>query len=200
MSELFKQLKYSKIHAYPLNWLAIYRDGSMLKEFENEYVKNDFNTIDQKKIKYFGLYGKGNEIYFNNKGQWFYNTKKLNVFYEAEGVMYKLTDNEFDRDLITYKQAYVEYDKENGTKESATENVSVGYKQRYLKDDLVINSQLIITTPLSPRVLPYMQIKLSSNKNLDGKLVFYGEQGIVDEIEAPLAEGFAGQLNWTIKL
>ena len=73
---MFNHLKYAGIYSYPLNWLAIYKDGTHLKEFTDTGIKNDFHSINQNEVEYFGLYGKGNAIYFDSNGKFYYNGKE----------------------------------------------------------------------------------------------------------------------------
>lgn len=195
-----EKYKYSQIHGHILNWIVLYENGDILKEYNNKFDKNDFYKIDQNNYELFGLYGRGNSYYFEKNGQWVLNRKLFNINYEENGKIHKLTDNEFTKDLITFKRAYVEYDRKEGTKEEVSDGISLGYKYKYQRDDLEMFVQIIVHIPFSSRGDTYVEIKLTPNKNLNGKLVMLNEVARVKEIEAPMMNGYAGQINWVIDI
>lgn len=198
---MFNHLKYAGIYSYPLNWLAIYKDGTHLKEFTDTGIKNDFHSINQDEVEYFGLYGKGNAIYFDSNGKFYYNGKEIHVTYETEKGNFELTNNPTVKDLITYKKAFVEYDRLAGTKENVSDGIAVGYKYKLSVDDFELHVQLVINMPLAVRERPSLEIKLTPNQSVEqGKLLISNEKRLVDTIEAPVLQGYAGQINWNIEV
>lgn len=195
-----EKYKYSKVYGHMLNWIAFYEDGKVLKEFNNKYDKNDFYAIQQDDVELFGLYGKGNSYYFEKDGKLILNRKLLKIDYENNGKIYKLTENNFPKDLITFKKAYVEYDRQNGTKEEVSDGIALGYKYKYERDDLEMFVQIIVHIPFSSRGNTYVEVKLTPNQNLNGRLVMSNEIKRVKEIDAPILQGYAGQVNWVIDI
>ena len=195
-----EKYKYSKVYGHMLNWIAFYEDGKILKEFNNKYDKNDFYAIQQDDVELFGLYGKGNSYYFEKNGKLILNRKLLKIDYENNGKIYKLTENNFPKDLITFKKAYVEYDRQNGTKEEVSDGIALGYKYKYERDDLEMFVQIIVHIPFSSRGDTYVEVKLTPNQNLNGRLVMSNEIKRVKEIDAPVLQGYAGQVNWVVDI
>ena len=195
-----EKYKYSKVYGHMLNWIAFYEDGKILKEFNNKYDKNDFYAIQQDDVELFGLYGKGNSYYFEKDGKLILNRKLLKIDYENNGKIHKLTENNFPKDLITFKKAYVEYDRQNGTKEEVSDGIALGYKYKYERDDLEMFVQIIVHIPFSSRGDTYVEVKLTPNQNLNGRLVMSNEIKRVKEIDAPVLQGYAGQVNWVIDI
>ena len=195
-----EKYKYSKVYGHMLNWIAFYEDGKILKEFNNKYDKNDFYAIQQDDVELFGLYGKGNSYYFEKDGKLILNRKLLKINYENNGKIHKLTENNFPKDLITFKKAYVEYDRQNGTKEEVSDGIALGYKYKYERDDLEMFVQIIVHIPFSSRGDTYVEVKLTPNQNLNGRLVMSNEIKRVKEIDAPVLQGYAGQVNWVVDI
>lgn len=195
-----EKYKYSKVYGHMLNWIAFYEYGKILKEFNNRYDKNDFYAIQQDDVELFGLYGKGNSYYFEKDGKLILNRKLLKIDYENNGKIHRLTENNFPKDLITFKKAYVEYDRQNGTKEEVSDGIALGYKYKYERDDLEMFVQIIVHIPFSSRGDTYVEVKLTPNQSLNGKLVMSNEIKRVKEIDAPVLQGYAGQVNWVIDI
>ena len=196
----FNEARYTGIYGYPLNWMAIYDSGEYIKEFITPTIRNEFYDIDQDRVKYFGLYGKGKMFYFDKNGQFHYNRKILNIEYVCDDKVYALTDNEIKKELITFKKAYVDYELGVGITDKVSDGVAVGYKYEYTNEDTTIHTTFILHIPNHAKHKPYLEIKLTANKNLNGTLKFYNEIKEVDSIHAPLAQGYSGKLNWTINL
>lgn len=180
--------------------MAIYDNGETLREFITPTLRNDFYDIDQKHVKQFGLHGNGYVIYFDKRGEFHFNDKLLNLDYETKDKTYHLTDNNFHKELITFKKAYVDYELGAGITDKVSDGISVGYKYKLSEDDLELHTTLIIHVPHRSRYKPYLEIKLTSNKNLNGKLVFKNEVRVVEKIVAPLTSGYSGNLHWELKL
>lgn len=49
----------------PFIWYAKYNDDTIISEYTDTGVKNDFYSLDKTKIKEFGLFGRGNKLYIN---------------------------------------------------------------------------------------------------------------------------------------
>ena len=196
----FKDLKYSKVHSYPLNWLAIYNNGEVLREFVTPTLRNDFYDIEQERVEQFGLHGSGYTIYFDKNGEFHFNDKILNLEYETKDKTYQLTNNDIQKELITFKKAYVDYELGVGITDKVSDGISVGYKYNLSDGDLSLHVMLIIHMPHRSRYKPYLEIKLTSNKNINGKLVFKNEIKTIEKIVAPLTSGYSGNLHWELKM
>ena len=99
------------------------------------------------------------------------------------------------------KKAFVEYDRLAGTKENVSDGIAVGYKYKLSVDDFELYVQLVINMPLAVRERPSLEIKLTPNQSVEqGKLLISNEKRLVDTIEAPVLQGYAGQINWNIEV
>lgn len=74
---------------------------------------------------------------------------------------------------------------------------NLGYKKKLDLGDMNINFQNVLSIPMNESA--FMQIKISADKDLDGKLIIRRIGTIVDEIHAPLKACMSGNLNWTIR-
>lgn len=74
---------------------------------------------------------------------------------------------------------------------------NLGYKKKLDLGDMNINFQNVLSIPMNESA--FMQIKISADKDLDGKLIIRRNGIIVDEIHAPLKADMSGNLNWTIR-
>lgn len=183
----------------PFNWVADYKDGTHFSEYNfNNNSPNSFYDINQQNVARFGLIGQGMKFYFNTASGTFYlNGRRVNIIYEYDGKQIGLTSNENEKDLITYKQAYTEYNNKSGSQKSDIESISFGYKTTIKEKDIEIFFQPVVKLPFNQSA--YMELKLTSNQDLNGELVFISRNKEVDRFKAPLHKGLSGNINWTIK-
>lgn len=199
---MFTKAKNLQAVEIPLNWNADYMDGSSYSEYDLlTQEKNDFYSIEKKgsSVIRFGLFGQGNSLFFdNNDGSFNINGKRVEIEYHQDnGEVIHLTTNFNKKDLITYKEAYTEYNNKQGEQRSNLSSLNFGYKTTIEKEDLKLFFQPIFSFPINE--IPFIEVKITANKNMRGHLIFKSRDQIVDRFEAPLEENFAGQVNWTIK-
>lgn len=195
----FSQSKTPNAVDIPFNWVADYFDGTYLSEYNfSSHVKNNFYAVNQDNTIRFGLFGQGMKFFFENiDGSFSLNGKRLDIAYEVDGKSYLLTNNSNKKDFITYKQAFTEFNNQNGLQKSNLSSINFGYKTKYKKDGMELFFQPVVSLPFNSSA--YMEIKLTSNRNLGGELVFIYRGKEVERFNAPLEENVSGQLNWTIK-
>lgn len=185
---------------YHFNWNADYVNGKNYSEYDLlTHKKNDFYLIQKNQVIRFGLFGQGRKFFFEMAdGSFNLSGRRIEIEYHTdEGEIFYLTTNFQNKDLITYKEAYTEYNNIQGLQKSNVSSINFGYKTKYIKDDLEIFFQPIVSLPSSSSA--YIEVKLTSNKNINGQLVFKSRGIEIERFDAPLEEYVSGQLNWTIK-
>lgn len=185
----------------PLNWHAEYTDGTSISEYDVvTKQKNDFYSIDQDHIARFGLFGVGQKYFFEmSDGAFNLGGKRITVEYHTkDGKIIRLTSNANKKDLITFKQAYANFSNVQGVQRSFIESFNFGYKTALEKESYKLHFQPVVVLPNS-KELPFIQVRITSDKDLEGELVFKRGRNIVDRFNAPIAANHTGQLNWTIK-
>lgn len=184
--------------AYPFNWGVEYKDGTHQTEFNFDTgEKNDFYSIQQHKISRFGLFGQGMEFYYSEDGGIYLNGRRIDVEYHVDGQVYCLTNNK-EKDCITYKQAFSNYNNVQGEQRSFIESINFGYKTLITHEDgIQFYFQPIVALPIGKKV--YMEIKMTSNRSVNGELVFKGDGEVIEKFEAPLEINKSGVLHWTVK-
>lgn len=184
-------------------WVAEYYDNTYLAEFDLETKKsNGFSNIDKQKLIKFGLIGEGSQIFFDvANGIFNINGNRVAISYVTDIQEYPLTGRTFlYNDIITYKNAIAEADFSVRGLIPSNQQItgySLGYKKKMDLSGVSINFYNIIHLPFKQP--PYFEIKISSNKDLEGKLVIRVNGMDVDTIEAPLIKNGAGIINWEIK-
>lgn len=184
----------------PFNWNADYANGKNYAEYDLlTHKKNDFYLIQKNQVVRFGLFGQGMRLFFEmSDGSFNLNGKRVEIEYHAENEdIFHLTTNFASKDLITYKEAYADYNNVQGTQQSNLKSINFGYKTTYQKEDIQLFFQPIIALPFNESA--FIEVKLTSNKDLNGYLVFKSRGLEVERFYAPLEANKAGQLNWTIK-
>lgn len=196
---IFSQSQVPNAIDIPFNWVADYFDGTYLSEYNfANHVKNDFYSINQNNTIRFGLFGQRMKFYFENiDGSFSLNGRRLDVAYEVDGKTYLLTNNTNKKDFITYKQAYTEFNKRSGLQRSNIESVNFGYKTLYKRDDTEFFFQPVVSLPFNANA--YIEVKLTSNKSLNGEIVFIYRGKEAERFHAPLEANVSGQINWTVK-
>ncbi|MNW28312.1 hypothetical protein D3C74_51350 [compost metagenome] len=185
-------------------WVAEYYDGTNMLEYDPEQKKNnDFYDIDKSKIIAFGLIGDGDQLFFNvANGVFSINGSSFQIAYKTDDEEYPLTGRTFlYNDLIQYKDASttanVKYLDHSGSLPSRIEQYNFGYKKQMDLVNANISFQCVCSLPLNQPA--YFQIKISSNKDLDGKLIIRRDGMIVDEINAPLLGNMSGNIHWELR-
>lgn len=183
----------------PFNWIADYFDGTYLSEYDFQTHKhNDFYLINQNNTLRFGLIGQGMKFFFENSdGSFYINGRYIDIGYEVNGETYILTNNNNKKDLITYKQAHTSYNKDTILQKTVIDSINFGYKTLYSNKNIECYFQPVVSLPFNDKA--YIQVKITSKKDLDGNLVFISKNKVVEKFHAPLKANQAGQINWTIK-
>lgn len=197
---LFADSRNIQAISIPFNWNADYANGKNYAEYDLlTHKKNDFYLIQKNQVIRFGLFGQGMKLFFEmSDGSFNLNGKRVEIEYHSEnGEIFHLTTNFTNKDLITYKEAYADYNNIQGTQQSSLKAINFGYKTTYRKDDIQLFFQPIVALPFNESA--FIEVKLTSNKDLNGYLVFKSRGLEVERFYAPLEANRAGQLNWTIK-
>lgn len=197
---LFANAGNNQAISIPFNWNADYANGKNYAEYDLlTHKKNDFYLIQQNQVIRFGLFGQGMKFFFEmTDGSFNINGRRVEIHYEDEnGELYPLTTNFERKDLITYKEAYADYNNVQGVQRSNLKSINFGYKTVYKKDDAQLFFQPIVSLPFSESA--FMEIKVTSNKSMNGHLIFKSRGIEVERFEAPLEANRAGQINWVIK-
>ena len=195
----FNQAKVPKPIGIPINWVAEYVNGDILSEYDFETHKpNNFYSIRQNEVVRFGLFGNGIKMYFDKiDGHFHLNGRRIDIVYKENGRIHNLTNNIENKDLITFKQAYTNFDRNSIIQSTNIESINFGYKTFYKKDDLILFFQPIVSLPFGNSA--FIETKLTSNKSLEGELIFYVSNKERERFYAPLKKEISGVINWTIK-
>lgn len=197
---LFADSQNIQAISIPFNWNADYANGKNYAEYDLlTHKKNDFYLIQKNQVIRFGLFGQRMKLFFEMAdGSFNLNGKRIEIEYHSEnGEVFHLTTNFTNKDLITYKEAYADYNNVQGTQRSSIKSINFGYKTTYRKNDIQFFFQPIVALPFNESA--FIEVKLTSNKDLNGYLVFKSRGLEVERFSAPLESNRAGQLNWTIK-
>jgi len=184
----------------PFNWNADYADGKNYAEYDLlTHKKNDFYLIQKNQVIRFGLFGQGMKFFFEmSDGSFYLHGRRIEIEYiNDDGKTFSLTTNFANKDLITYKEAFTDYNNTQGVQKSYLKSINFGYKTIYQKDDVLLFFQPIVSLPFSESA--FIEVKLTSNKDLYGHLVFKSRGVEVERFYAPLEANISGQMNWTIK-
>lgn len=184
----------------PFNWNADYANGKQYSEYDlTTHEKNDFYLIQRNQVVRFGLFGQNMKFYFEmSDGSFNLNGKRIEIEYHRDnGEIYHLTTNFENKDLITYKEAYADYNNVQGAQASHLKSINFGYKTIYQKNDVSFFFQPIISLPVGASA--YIETKLTSNTDMNGILVFKTRGSEIERFDAPLEAFKSGQINWTIK-
>lgn len=181
-------------------WLAEYVSSQSICEFDFQTKKkNDFYKIKKEALSKFGLIGQGMKLFFDiNTGFFNLNGNHVMMTYKTKDREYNITGHNLGlyNDIITYKDAYT--DNIGKRFVSGIHQFNFGYKRKLSYDDgLQLNLQVICSLPYNSPA--FMEIKIVSNKDLDGQLYIKRVGGITEPIQAPLKQGYAGICQWIIK-
>ncbi|MDK8179407.1 hypothetical protein [Paenibacillus sp. UMB4589-SE434] len=186
-------------------WIAEYYDGTHLAEYNlTTHQSNSFYHIQRDKLIRFGLIGEGSQVYINvADGTFTLNDHRLTISYEADGVEFPLTGRTFlYNDIISYKDAVADAcmlgtNQNHGMFEQTIVQYNMGYKKTMQLLDVNIHFQCVLGVPYQDA--SFLQIKITTDKDLDGKLIIRRNGFKIDTIQAPLKCGAAGTINWEIR-
>jgi hypothetical protein len=198
------QYRYSPVpEGQHFVWLAEYYDSTYLSEFNfDDRKEHNFYTIDRNKLIRFGLVGMGSQIYFDvANGVFNINKNRIQLSYMADEIEYPLTGRTFlYNDIIQYKDAIGDgkllSKTATGRIKGHIESHNVGYKKKMELAGVNIHLRVILHIPQRKNEGLYLEVKISADKDLDGKLVFRVNGLVANEVHAPLIEKRAGIINW----
>lgn len=197
---IFNQSHAPKTIGLPYNWAAEYISGELITEYDLQTQRrNDFYSIKQGEVERFGLFGSNVKLFFESRGGHFHlNGRRVDIAYiDPQKGNFNLTNNENNKDLITYKQAYTDINLSKTEQDSHLESINFGYKTKIKKHGASIFFQPVVCLPFGKSV--YIEVKVTSDIDLDGELVFYTSGKEVGRFRAPLTANKSGQINWTVK-
>lgn len=183
-------------------WAADYISGKHLIEFEPNGKENSFYMIDRNSLLRFGLIGCGHKMYFDSiNGVFTISGRKIEMEYiDENGNVYNLTNcpGTYYNDILQFKSAESNFNPMDISRKVRTNinEFNFGYKQKLVFNDINFNLKVICKIPYNSPI--YLEITLTSNKNLNGRLVLRRNGQAIDAIKAPLKEGMKGTLNWDI--
>ena len=182
-------------------WVADYFDGNSLLEFQSDGKENSFYAINKNQLYKFGLIGCGYKMYFDTTNGIFNISDRIIEleYIDENDKKYNLTNNKIIyNDIIQFKDAESTFNpfSLNGAMKTEISQFNFGYKQKLQFEDLNLNLKVICKVPYDKPV--YLEISLTSNKELNGKLLIRRNGKAIDAIDAPLQEGKKGLLNWNI--
>lgn len=187
----------------PFNWNAEYANGKNITEYDFEtHKKRDFYMIDKTQVVRFGLFGQNMKFYFEMcDGSFNLRGRRIDMEYhlaDGSGRVIGLTSNFNKKDIITYKEAYTDLNmRKQGVQQSNLKSINFGYKTNLNKHDINLFFKPIMSLPFNDSAL--MEIGFTSDKNIDGYLVFKSRGVEVERFYVPLEENRAIQFNWVIK-
>lgn len=197
---LFTDSRNVQAISIPFNWNADYANGKNYAEYDLlTHKKNDFYLVQKNQVVRFGLFGQGMKFFFEmSDGSFYLHDRKIEIEYEDEnGKTYHLTTNFANKDLITYKEAFTDFNNVQGVQRSNIKSINFGYKTIYQKNDVQFFFQPVVSLAFSESA--FIEVKLTSNKNMNGHIIFKSRGIEAERFYAPLEANRAGQINWTIK-
>lgn len=198
---IFNQPQTPRAIKVPFNWAADYFDGNSLTEYElSNHKANSFYSIKQNETLRFGLFGNNMKFYLDTTdGHFHLNGRRVDITYiDNDNNEYNLTNNQKNnKRLITYKQAYTNFNQNEIIQETNIESINFGYKTKYKKNKTHLFFQPIVCLPFGKSA--YMEVNLTSSRELEGELVFYISGRERERFFAPLKANITGRMNWTIK-
>ena len=185
-------------------WVADYYDGTHLAEFDLETKKpNNYYSIDKDKLIGFGIIGQGSQLYFNvANGVFHVNNDKFSISYVANDIEYPLTGRTFlYNDIDQYKNASSDAKLNSRDKEGKFTNTidcfNFGYKKNMTLNDTYIQFESTLSLP--NKNIPYLQISITSDQDLNGQLIIRKNGLMIDQFPAPLKANHAGIIHWELR-
>lgn len=187
-------------------WVAEYYDGAFLSEYNfDDRKSNDYYAIDRNKLLRFGLIGMGSQMYFDAaNGIFNINNNRIQVSYIVDGQEIPLTGRTFlYNDIIQYKKAFGDanlsaHSSNGGRMKNHIQSHAIGYKKTMNILNVNIHFKNILHIPQSKNLLPYLEIKISAEQDLNGELIFRVNGLTANRFQAPLIKNTAGIYNWEL--
>ncbi|MGE8038008.1 hypothetical protein [Lysinibacillus sp. NPDC093692] len=185
---LFTNSENFQAISIPFNWNADYANGKNYAEYDLlTHKSNDFYLIQKNQVIRFGLFGQGMKLFFEmSDGSFNINGRRIEIEYidDEVGKTYHLTTNFENKDLITYKEAYADYSNVQGIQQSNIKSINFGYKTTYTKEDTQLFFQPVVSIPFDESA--FIEVKLTSNKSMNGHLVFKSSEIEIERFYGPL--------------
>ncbi|MGE8033858.1 hypothetical protein [Lysinibacillus sp. NPDC093692] len=198
---LFTNSGNNQAISIPYNWNADYANGKNYAEYDLlTHKKNDFYLIQKNQVIRFGLFGQGMKLFFEmSDGSFNINGRRIEIEYidDEDERTYHLTTNFENKDLITYKEAFTDFNNVQGIQKSNLKSINFGYKTTYTKEETQLFFQPVVSLPFEDS--PFIEVKITSNKSMNGHLIFKSRGIEIERFYAPLEAYSAGQINWVIK-
>lgn len=200
---IFKDSTQYDSYHFPFNWGAEYYDSTYLTEFDlDTNEKNDFYSISQNKVSRFGLFGCGLKLYYNNDGSFNLAGQRIEIEYHIDDKIFPLTTSFEKKDCITYKQKEMWYQKDLQLQSAHLVSIDFGYKTLINYDGIQFFFQ-----PIVKAILPNHQedgrveieIKMTSNMDMQGDLIIKNKGCIVEKVECPLLRNHSSTFNWRVQ-
>ena len=174
-------------------WTAIYQDNKRYMEFQhNEW--NSFYEIEKDQLKIFGLFSEVDAVSFDvETGIFNIWGKKIKIQYDDYDIM-RLGGR--CEDIITFKSAFSDFIGSSKTN-SGISNFNVGYKKKFVVDDIEFSVKFIYTIP-NDNGQEYLNIRIVSDTKLEKDLIIYCDDKEVYRTLAPLDPHLASELNWIL--
>lgn len=193
---------YSVNNMQDFMWAAEYINGKYLLEFDEKTNKeNSFYFINKEKLIRFGIVGCGHKMFFNTyDGTFNISGRTIDIQYiDEHDKIYNLTkSNNIFNNIVQFKCAESNFDLLSNTNNTncSIEQFNFGYKQKIKINDTEFNLKVICKVPYNSPT--YLEITLTCNKNLNGKLLIKRNDKIIDCVNAPLKQNIKGILNWDV--
>lgn len=165
---------YSPVNTQSFIWMAEYFFKDGLTEFDlNTQKENDFNLIDKKDLKNFGLIGQGAKLYFDcHNGKFNILGNQYMFLIRIKGIDYIVNDLLYNvKDIITYKRAEAIAGFTSQELDSKIVGYYFGYKTKLKIQDVNFNIKPIISI-LEGKPL-FLDLTISCDKDLDTFFTVY---------------------------
>lgn len=188
-------------------WLGEYIDGTHLAEFD--FVtkeENSFYSLNKDKLFLFGLVGGGLRMFYDPDGRFNIAGRVVDFVYATPEKEYYLTSALYttNRDPITYKDATAKLSSFNDpniqsglASNSTITQYTFGYKSNVEIDGVKFNFKALCKVPFNEPI--YMNLRLVSDTELDGKFQIRVGGVVVSEFQSPLKTNVGGELNWLVQ-
>src|SRR6185312_17545008 len=150
-------------------WLAEYRDGAHLAEFDFvTQEENSFYDIERNRLHRFGLVGHGHKFYFEQDGLFHINGREYQVTYKVGDIEYLLSGSPQNpyNDIITYKDAeavgLANFNLQGGDLASRITQFNVGYKTTIIEEDVTFSFKMLCKVPSASPI--YFNFRLVADK------------------------------------
>jgi hypothetical protein len=158
----------------PFIWFAKAEDDSILTEFEEDGKENEWNSINRKTLKEFGLFGRGVKLYYNiNDGIIHIDNRTIEFYFEDENKSIIKLSGRNDikyNDIVQFKHAYWDFDKKLGLQTHIIDAFHFGYKCAIPVKNSNIYFQFLFRMPMGQPIKLGFRFAPEFPLNLTGKL------------------------------